>query len=166
MKLTKSKLREIIREEIQRLNETGIINETKYNFGKVEYTKKRLSPTEILDLAKAYIDTPISKLAGRSHGGMVVVANDIANLNGRIQHLPDQKSKSPALLHQTLKSGLITKDEYVKLWKALIHRHKEFVKKYLNNSDYSQRFAGRYGSSSSAAHTAQDDMAGEFDFKF
>ena len=41
-------------------------NEATYNFGKEEYTKKNLTPTDILDLAFAYTQTPITRIVGKT----------------------------------------------------------------------------------------------------
>lgn len=132
MKITKTQLREIIREEISKLNESS------YKLGKVEYTKNKLTPSQILDLTNVYINTPITKVIGTTHNERILAANDVSKLTGTIQHLPNKRGKSPALLHQVLESGLISKDEYIKLYKQLINRHKEIVN-YLNNSDPSNR---------------------------
>jgi len=133
------------------------VNEESYNFGKEEYTKKGLTPTDIHSLAMAYIQTPITKLAGKSLGHRVYVANDLARLTGTTQ-MDITKRGKPALIVVLLKNGLLDKSEYAKLYRNLIKLQKDFIDKYLLNADPASRMVG-----GSAARQAYKDMKGEFD---
>jgi len=134
------------------------INEASYNFGKEEYTKKNLTPTQIQDLAFAYAQAPITKLIGKTLGTRVTIANDLAALTGTIQLDATKKGKSPALIVYLLKNGLVTKDEYVKLYKDLVEKHKNVIK-YLKNASPEMRGSG------GAARIAAKDMKGEFEME-
>lgn len=130
-------------------------NEATYNFGKEEYTKKNLTPTEILDLAFAYTQTPITRIVGKKLDDRIKTANDVSRLTGMMQLEPTKKSGKPALILHLLKNSLVTKDEYIKLFKELVEVHKSIVK-YLKNASPERRNAG-------AAKAAAKDMKGEFD---
>lgn len=132
------------------------VNEASYNFGKEEYTKKNLTPTQILDLAMGYLQTPITKLVGKTLGHRVNVANDLSKLTGTSQMDASARGKSPALILFLLKNELVTKDEYIKLYKDLVLKHKAVIK-YLKNASPEMRRAG------GAARAAAKDMKGEFD---
>jgi hypothetical protein len=130
-------------------------NEATYNFGKEEYTKKNLTPTDILDLAFAYTQTPITRIVGKKLDDRIKTANDVSRLTGMMQLEPTKKSGKPALILHLLKNSLVTKDEYIKLFKELVEVHKSIVK-YLKNASPERRNAG-------AAKAAAKDMKGEFD---
>ena len=135
------------------------VNEASYNFGKEEYTKKNLTPTQILDLAMAYAN--ISGKGTNMYGGkmenMIKVANDLAKLNGTKQMDAKARGSQPALLLFLLKNQLVTKDEYVKLYKNLLEKQISVVKA-LKNADPASRMIG-----GAAARQAHRDMKGEFD---
>ena len=130
-------------------------NEATYNFGKEEYTKKNLTPTDILDLAFAYTQTPITRIVGKKLDDRIKTANDVSRLTGMMQLEPTKKSGKPALILHLLKNSLVTKDEYIKLFKELVEVHKSIVK-YLKNASPERRNAG-------GAKAAAKDMKGEFD---
>lgn len=130
-------------------------NETTYNFGKEEYTKKNLTPTDILDLAFAYTQTPITKIVGKKLDDRIKTANDVSSLTGMLQLEPTKKSGKPALILHLLKNSLVTKDEYIKLYKKLVEVHKLIVK-YLKNSAPARSNPG-------AVKAAAKDMKGEFE---
>ena len=134
------------------------VNEASYNFGKEEYTKKNMTPTQILDLAMGYVQTPITKLVGKTLGHRVNVANDLSNLTGTTQLDATKRGKSPALVLFLLKNSLVTKDEYVKLYKDLVAKHQQVIK-YLKNASPEMRGAG------GAARAAAKDMRGEFEME-
>jgi hypothetical protein len=117
-----------------------------------------MTPTEILDLAMAYINEPVTKLAGKSLGHRVYVANDLARLTGTTQLDVRTRSKQPALITYLLKNKLVTKDEYVELYKKLIAIQAEYIKTYLKNADPASRRVG-----GAAARQAYKDMKGNFD---
>ena len=135
------------------------VNEASYNFGKEEYTKKNMTPTQILDLAMAYAN--ISGKGTNMYGGkmenMIKVANDLAKLNGTKQMDAKARGSQPALLLFLLKNQLVTKDEYVKLYKNLLEKQISVVKA-LKNADPASRMIG-----GAAARQAHRDMKGEFD---
>lgn len=138
------------------INKNESVNEASYTFGKETYTRKNLTPTQILDLAMGYVQTPITKLVGKTLGHRVNVANDLSNLTGTTQLDATKRGKSSALVLFLLKNSLVTKDEYVKLYKDLVEKHKHVIK-YLKNASPEMRGAG------GAARAAAKDMKGEFD---
>ena len=144
--------------KILRERSKQVVTEANYKFGKVEYTKKGLTPTDILDLVHAYIKTPITKVIGRSHNDRIVVTNDIGTLSGRRPEFPTKTGKKPALMHVLLKNKLVTLKEYKKLYYALVDRHVEVVK-YLNNADPIKRSKGKNSGESSAERAARKDMS-------
>lgn len=133
------------------------ISEATYDLGKKQYTDKNLTPTEILDLAMAYASTPANKMLSGKLGNMVNVANDLAKLNGTTQLDAKTRGKNPALILFLLKNKLVTKDEYIKLYKDLIEKQISVVKS-LKNADPASRMVG-----GAAARAAHKDMKGEFD---
>lgn len=133
------------------------ISEATYDLGKKQYTDKNLTPTEILDLAMAYASTSANKMLSGKLGNMVNVANDLAKLNGTTQLDAKTRGKNPALILFLLKNKLVTKDEYIKLYKDLIEKQISVVKS-LKNADPASRMVG-----GAAARAAHKDMRGEFD---
>ena len=88
---------------------------------------------------------------------MVNVANDLARLNGTTQLDAKTRGKNPALILSLLKNKLVSKDDYVKLYKNLIEKQISVVKT-LKNADPASRIVG-----GAAARQAYKDMKGEFD---
>ncbi|MCH1612188.1 MAG: hypothetical protein L7S72_02720, partial [Flavobacteriales bacterium] len=90
---------------------TTILRErSTYKLGTQEYTKKNLTPTDILDLAMAY-----SQVQGKGttmYSGkmekMIKVANDLAKLNGTTQLDAKKRGSKPALILTLLKNKLVT----------------------------------------------------------
>jgi len=132
------------------------IKEATYNFGKEEYTKKNLTPTQIQDLAFGYVQTPITKLVGKTLGHRVNLANDLAKLTGTKQLDAKARGKEPALIMVLLKNKLVSKEEYIQMYKDLIEKHQQVIK-YLRNASPEMRNSG------GAARAAAKDMKGEFD---
>jgi hypothetical protein len=132
------------------------VNETTYNFGKEEYTKKNLTPTQIQDIAFGYVQTPITKLVGKTLGHRVNLANDLARLTGTKQLDAKSRGKEPALIMVLLKNKLVSKEEYIQMYKDLIEKHQQVIK-YLRNASPEMRNTG------GAARAAAKDMKGEFD---
>lgn len=151
-------IKELVKRIVRESFKQSISEET-YQFGKKSYTDKKLSPSEILDLATAYINTPITKISGSSLGSRVYTANDLARLTGTIQQNVRIRSKQPALIMQTLKNGLITKDEYVKLYTELIKLQAKFITSYLQNASPENR------NSSAAMRAAAKDGKDDFNFE-
>jgi len=156
MKLSqvKSAVKQTIRENFKQS-----LSEASYNLGSEQYTKKNLTPTEILDLAMAYAKVPGkgNPMYGKKMPKMIVVANDLAKLNGTIQQNASIRSKEPALILTLMKNGLITKDEYVKLYKNLLEKQISVIGA-LKNADPASRMVG-----GAAARQAHKDMKGEFE---
>ena len=132
-----SELKEVIR-EISRnkfyesLNEAINLN----NLGKVEFTSKNLTPVDIQSLAFAYKNAGIkgiTKYLGKTDNQIRIV-NDLAKLTGHKQLEPLRKSGNPILLSYLLKNKLVTKDEYIELYKDLVALHQRIVKSYLKGS--------------------------------
>ena len=134
----------------------SVVKEATYNFGKEEYTKKNLTPTQIQDLAFGYVQTPITKLVGKTLGHRVNLANDLARLTGTKQLDAKARGKEAALIMVLLKNKLISKEEYIQMYKDLIEKHQQ-VFKYLKNASPEMRNSG------GAARAAAKDMKGEFD---
>jgi hypothetical protein len=132
------------------------VNEATYNFGKEEYTKKNLTPTQIQDIAFGYVQTPITKLVGKTLGHRVNLANDLARLTGTKQLDAKSRGKEPALIMVLLKNKLVSKEEYIQMYKDLIEKHQQVIK-YLRNASPEMRNTG------GAARAAAKDMKGEFD---
>jgi hypothetical protein len=147
-------VRGIVREEFRQS-----LSEESYTFGKKSYTDKKLTPSEILDLANAYVNEPTTKLAGKTLGHRVYVANDLARLTGTIQMDVHTRSKQPALIVQLLKTGLLTKDEYVKLYTKLIKVQAEYIKTYLKKAAPEKRNQG------AAMRAAEKDGRDSFNFE-
>jgi hypothetical protein len=130
---------------------------TNYNLGKVQYTDKNMTPTDILSLAMAYVETSGNKMLGGKLSNMVTVANDLARLTGTTQLNAKERGKKPALIIHLLKNKLVSKDEYVKLYKDLIEKQMSVIKS-LKNADPASRMVG-----GAAARQAHKDMKGQFD---
>jgi|688.fasta_scaffold36066_7 hypothetical protein len=137
----------------------GIVNEqTSYAFGKQQYTQKTLTPSQILDLATAYVNVPnLEKIFNGKLDNIVNVANDLARLNGTIQLDAKTRGKKPALILSLLNNKLISKDDYVKLYRNLIEKQILTVKRLKNADPASRMIKG------AAARQAYKDMKGEFD---
>jgi len=133
------------------------ISEATYDLGKKQYTEKNMTPTEILDLAMAYKSTPANKMLSGKLGNMVNVANDLAKLNGTTQLDAKTRGKNPALILFLLKNKLVTKEEYIDLYKELLTKQISVIKS-LKNADPASRMVG-----GAAARQAHKDMKGEFD---
>jgi hypothetical protein len=137
----------------------GVVNEeTSYALGKQQYTQKTLTPSQILDLATAYVNVPsLAKMFSGKLVNMINVANDLARLNGTNQLDAKTRGKNPALILSLLKNKLVSKDDYVKLYRNLIEKQISVVKT-LKNADPASRIVG-----GAAARQAYKDMKGEFD---
>jgi hypothetical protein len=140
----------------QNISKESVVREATYNFGKEEYTKKNLTPTQIQDLAFGYVQTPITKLVGKTLGHRVNLANDLAKLTGTKQLDAKARGKEPALIMVLLKNKLVSKEEYIQMYKDLIEKHQQVIK-YLRNASPEMRNTG------GAARAAAKDMKGEFD---
>ena len=130
-----------------------------YKLGTQEYTKKNLTPTDILDLAMAYsqVQGKGTTIYGRKMDKMIAVANDLAKLNGTTQQDAKKRGNKPALILTLLKNKLVTKDEYITLYKDLLLKQTSVVKN-LKNADPASRMVG-----GAAARAAHRDMKGSFD---
>tara|TARA_R110000868_G_scaffold127205_1_gene334665 strand:+ start:39 stop:1325 length:1287 start_codon:yes stop_codon:yes gene_type:complete len=122
-----------------------------YKLGTQEYTKKNLTPTDILDLAMAYsqVKGKGTTIYGRKMDKMITVANDLAKLNGTTQQDAKKRGDKPALILTLLKNKLVTKDEYITLYKDLLLKQTSVVKN-LKNADPAARMVG--GAAARAAH--------------
>jgi len=128
-----------------------------YKLGTQEYTKKNLTPTDILDLAMAYsqVQGKGTTMYGRKMDKMIAVANDLAKLNGTTQQDAKKRGDKPALILTLLKNKLVTKDEYITLYKDLLLKQTSVVKN-LKNADPASRMVG-----GAAARAAHKDMKSE-----
>ena len=133
------------------------ISEATYDFGKKQYTDKNMTPTEILDLAMAYAQTPVTKIVGNKHEYRVRSANDLAKLTGTTQSDVKTRGKQPALILFLLKNELVSKEEYAKLYKVLLAKQIEVIR-YLKNSSPEMRNSG------GAMRAAEKDGRGELIF--
>jgi hypothetical protein len=126
------------------------INESKYNFGKVEYTAKNMGPVEIQDLAFAYHQAPITKLVSKNQDTKIRVARDLGRLLGKNPMNPNEKGKESAWLLYPYKGKLINTEEYKEIYKGLTDK----LKKISNSLGR----GGSIGSSSAAKAAAKADM--------
>lgn len=149
-------IKEIVRKFVRESFKQSI-SEASYDLGNKQYTDKNMTPTDILDLAMAYSQTSGNKMYGNKMPKMIKVANDLARLNGTTQLDAKARGKQPALILVLLKNKLVTKDEYIKLYKDLLERQISVVKA-LKNSDPASRMVG-----GAAARQAHKDMKGEFE---
>jgi hypothetical protein len=135
------------------------VNEASYDLGNQEYTNRKLTPTQILDLAMAYanVSGKGNPMYNNKMEKMIKVANDLAKLTGTKQMNPKARASEPALILFLLKNKLVTQDEYVKLYKNLSQKHIA-VANALKNADPASRMIGGV-----AARQAHKDMRGEFD---
>ena len=135
------------------------ISETSYNLGSEQYTKRNMTPVQILDLAMAYAKVPGkgNPMYGKKMPKMIAVANDLARLNGTIQLDAKTRSKEPALILSLLKNKLVSKEEYIELYKNLLQKQISVIGA-LKNSDPASRMVG-----GAAARQAHKDMKGEFE---
>src|SRR6056300_362983 len=134
------------------------VNENTYKLGDIEYTKKNMTPTQILDLAMAYsqVKGKGTTMWGNKMEKMINVGNDLAKLNGTTQQDAKKRGK-PALILTLLKNKLVTKDEYIKFYKDLLLKQTSVVKA-LKNADPASRMVG-----GAAARAAHRDMKGHYD---
>jgi hypothetical protein len=88
---------------------------------------------------------------------MIVVANDLARLNGTIQQDHRIRTKEPALILSLLKNKLVSKEEYVELYNNLLQKQISVIAA-LKNADPASRIVG-----GAAARQAHKDMKGEFE---
>jgi hypothetical protein len=146
-----------LKEQVKSILREKMMNEETYKLGSVEYTKKNLTPTDILSLAMAYSQTSGNKMYGGKMEKMIKVANDLAKLNGTTQLDVKKRGNQPALILTLLKNKLVTKDEYISLYKDLLSKQTSAVKA-LKNADPASRMVG-----GAAARAAHRDMKGEFD---
>jgi hypothetical protein len=135
------------------------VNEASYDLGNQEYTSKKLTPTQIFDLAYAYanVSGKGNPMYGNKMEKMIKVANDLAKLTGTKQMDTKSRGSEPALILFLLKNKLVTQDEYIKLYKNLSQKHIS-VAKALKNADPASRMIG-----GAAARQAHKDMRGEFE---
>ena len=150
-----SEFKEVVR-EISRNKFYESLNEalSKISFGKETYTKRGLTPTDVLALTMAYHkEDKITKLMGgaKKLDYMVNTANDLANLTGGSQLAP-AAGGTKSLVFGLLKNKLITKDEYVTIIKDLNKKHKQVIK-YMKNASHPMR-----GTGGAAKRDAMRDM--------
>jgi hypothetical protein len=114
-----------LKEQIRSVIRERFISESSYNLGNQEYTNRKLTPTQIFDLAMAYANVPGkgNPMYNNKMDKMIKVANDLANLTGAKQMNPKARGSEPALILFLLKNKLVTQDEYVKLYKNLSQKH-------------------------------------------
>lgn len=142
-KISRSKFYESLNERLDKIS-----------FGKETYTKRGLTPTDILALTMAYHkEEKITKLmgGGRKTDYMINVANDLANLTGGSQLKP-AAGGNKSLVFRLLKNKLISKDEYINIIKDLNKKHKQVIK-YVKNSSQPMR-----GTGGAAQRAAMRDM--------
>jgi hypothetical protein len=127
-----------------------VINESKYNFGKVEYTAKNMGPVEIQDLAFAYHHAPLNKLVSKNQDTKIRVARDLGRLVGKNPMNPTEKGKESAWLLYPYKGKLINTDDYKEIYTDLMNKLKKV-------SSLAKKVGGA-GSSSAAKAAAKADM--------
>ena len=144
-----------LKTQVKTILRENMMNEETYKLGSVEYTKKNMTPVDILGLAMAYSQTSGNKMYGGKMEKMIKVGNDLAKLNGTTQLDVKKRGSKPALILTLLKNKLVTKDEYIKLYKDLLAKQSSVVKA-LKNADPASRMVG-----GAAARAAHRDMKAE-----
>ena len=123
----KNFVREISREKFY---EVISIQEDVSKVGKIELTKSKPKPEQIVKIASVYKDFPITRIT-KQRDKMIRVANDLSRLLGKSQTDATKSSGKPALLLQALKNKTIDKKQYVDIYKELLKKHIQLTKKYL-----------------------------------
>jgi hypothetical protein len=95
-------------------------------------------------------------LVGNKHEYRIRSANDLAKLTGTTQLSVKVRGKQPALIIHLLKNGLVSKEEYANLYRELIAKQIEVIKKLENSAPENRNSGG-------AARAAMKDMKGEFE---
>ncbi len=131
------------------------LHEVSYTVGAKSYVDNLHTPEDILELAQLYAKTPAKKI-GKKLDMQIKVANDLAKLTGGTQLKPGLQPGNKAKLLPLLKTDLISKSDYIKLYRDLVEKHKELVK-IINSTNPKTTGGG------SAARAAKRDMKGEFD---
>jgi hypothetical protein len=130
--MKKEDIKKIIRE---------VMAENVMNEYKVELTKKNLTPTEIHTVAMKYVQDSIGNIVGKKHDDRIRAARDLGNLLGTSPTDIKEKSGKPALIVYLLKNKLVSKDEYIQMFKNLKEKHSKVIK-YVKNSDPVMRRSG------------------------
>ena len=95
-----------------------LIKEDAFNIGSKSYTDRNLTPTDILELAFFYSKFNIGKLPKKLDHRIKIFA-DLKKLIGMDYNYTTkklEKSTKPAWIVHLLKTELVTKDEYIKLY--------------------------------------------------
>lgn len=148
-----------LKEQVKSILREKMMNEEQYTIGKKQYTKGKLTPTDIHSLTMDYVNLPVTRLQ-KKQDLMTNAFIDMKNLLGVDYNYINKKftkSSKPALMVYLLKNGLVDKSEYIDIYKKLTDKMKQ-LSKYVQNS--SNR--GNVGRSSGMAHTyAMRDMQNE-----
>jgi len=115
-----------------------VIKENDYKLGNVEYTAKNMGPVDIMKLAFAYHQAPITKLAGKNIDHRIRVARDLGRLIGKNHINPNERGKEPAWLLYPYKGKLVSTEEYKEIYNGLFDKLKRLVK-YIKNADPATR---------------------------
>ena len=148
-----------LKTQVKTILRENMMNEEQYTIGKKQYTKGKLTPTDIHSLTMDYVNLPVTRLQ-KKQDLMTNAFIDMKNLLGVDYNYINKKftkSSKPALMVYLLKNGLVDKSEYIDIYKKLTDKMKQ-LSKYVQNS--SNR--GNVGRSSGMAHTyAMRDMQNE-----
>ena len=148
-----------LKEQVKSILREKMMNEEQYTIGKKQYTKGKLTPTDIHSLTMDYVNLTVTRLQ-KKQDLMTNAFIDMKNLLGVDYNYINKKftkSSKPALMVYLLKNGLVDKSEYIDIYKKLTDKMKQ-LSKYVQNS--SNR--GNVGRSSGMAHTyAMRDMQNE-----
>jgi len=148
-----------LKEQIRTILRQKLTNESKYNIGKLKFVNKSLSDDKILDIARAYQETPSSKFQ-KERDFQINAFHDLTFLLG-LSPTPEQFVKTKwnivrnAPLFKMFKDGKISRDEYKQLYSDLKTKTLSAFKG-LVNSMY------RVGLNKQASAQARKDMKSAF----
>jgi len=148
-----------LKEQVKTILREKTMNESEFNIGKQQYTKKGLTPTDIHSLTMDYVNLPVTRLQ-KKQDLLINAFMDMKNLLGVDYNYNTKKfskSSKPALMVHLLKNTLVDKKEYIDIYKKLTDKITQ-LSKYVQNSAN----RGNVGRSSGMAHTyAMRDMQNE-----
>ena len=148
-----------LKEQVKTILREKTMNESEFNIGKQQYTKKGLTPTDIHSLTMDYVNLPVTRLQ-KKQDLLINAFMDMKNLLGVDYNYNTKKfskSSKPALMVYLLKNTLVDKKEYIDIYKKLTDKITQ-LSKYVQNSAN----RGNVGRSSGMAHTyAMRDMQNE-----
>ena len=121
--------------------------------GKVQFTDRNLTPTDIEKVAFGYYHIPRTKIVKGNKDNLIRIANDLAKLTGGKQQLTGLQSGNKAMILFLLKHGLVNAAEYKDMYKTLVELHKDVVKKLKT----AKGGKGKAGAKGAATHDMENE---------